>query len=381
MEKKLYNSRKNKTIEHLYISIWVFYSVSAIFLTATTLNERYSSAHWLYEVCSIGTVILLLILFFFVRWYTRGKLLLYIITLLLVFGIAVATRGTNVLIGVMFMLAAPYIDIKKMIHFDMKLKTGMLIIILLLCKIGFLENKVGYAQNIYKQSLGFVNQNNLAAFVCIILLEWLFLCYEKAKRYQFFVILFVMYILNYISKGRTSIYSFIIVFFLFVLANVKPQVFFTKTVKYIFALVTPVLAISCFFMSYLYTQGNAFIFFINQIMTNRIYYASHALSRSGVKLIGGTLVGGITLDMGYVYCAIRFGVLFLIFICLIYSIQFVRFLEQKQINIVLLMLFFVISGLGEGYMFNVVSNISMLYLACANSQTKTDDSSTEVSHT
>lgn len=84
--------------------------------------------------------------------------------------------------------------------------------------------------------------------------------------------------------------------------------------------------------------------------------------------------------MGYVYCLVRFGVLFLISICFIYSVQSVRFLGKKQINIVLLMPFYVLSGAGESAMFNIVSNVAMLYLFCFDDQIKTTHRSRESAH-
>jgi len=358
--------KKQELIEKLYIIIWAFYTIEFVLLSSSSLSQ-YSFAGRLHGIFSMLTLVMMILFTLFVNRYPRRKILSAIAYMVLIFCIAISTKGINILIGMLFSFTAQKIDVKKLIKFDIKLKLILLFIVVVLCGLGIIENKVGYANNVYKQSLGFINQNVFTAFSSVILIEWLYEYCGQVKRFQYIIILILVAIVSNISKGRTSLYTFIFIFVLHYIANFKAQFFYTYISKFSFAVVTPVLAFLSFLGCNLYMQENAFVIGINRIMSNRLHYASYALSKYGVKLIGFKIEEqGLPVDMGYVYCVIRFGLIYLVIICLIYSVQFIKFLNHKRIDIALLMLFFVLVSMGEGYTYNIVYNTAMLYFFHTN---------------
>ena len=367
-------TKKHKTIEKIYIYIWIIYSSAYVLFSLSNL-EKYTFAHNLYLVIAFGTVITLFFLFFLVRRYTRKKLLFYILLLCLAFTIVTYSQSVNFLIGMLLALLAPYIDVKKLIVIDIKLKTELLFVVISLCGLGIIENVEGFAGKVYKQSLGFGNPNTLTMIAVSILMEWLFIHCGKVKKYQYLIIFLIMYIVSNISKGRTSLYTLIFIILLFLLMDLDSQLFYTHILKLIFAIITPILAVLCFVVCNLYRSGNVIVAAIDQFMTNRIYYTTQALIRYGVKFIGTqTENESLGVDIGYVYCALKYGLIYLVFICIIYSVQFIRFLKHKQIDVVLLMLFYIVASFGESHMLsNPIFNVSLLYLLYSNEHIESID--------
>lgn len=354
---------KFTSIEKIYFFIWTFYAVIRILFDGSMLSQ-YSFVENLYMEFNASVVIMLVLLFILVRRYSRQR---FIFSILCVISIIFVIPGFYLQVGLLFALIAPCINIEKLIRYDMKLKFVLLTIVVLLCEFGFIENKTGYVKGVYKQSLGFVNQNTLTWIVVHILLEWIFLSYGQIKVRQYIIIFAAMVAVSAASKGRTSLYTFGVVLVLFTLANWRPKIFYGRLSRILFAVITPGMAALCFLLSYLYKCGNTIAIKINNMTTNRVRYAADALSVYDLKLFAGIINRRghrMQIDMSYIDIAVRSGMLFLILICLVCSVQFLKCLKQKRIDIALFILYFVISGFGENYMVHVAYNASILYLLC-----------------
>lgn len=358
------NFNRKNGIENVFIHIWVFYAIAYICSGMSGLPDKYPFVRSIYAVVANVTIIALLMLLLIVKKYSLFSFLLEILLVFLVFVVEIFRVDRGWLISILFLVNASGINLKRLMKIDLKLKIILLVALLLLCVFGITENRIFIVGSVYKNSLGFHNPNMLAFYVVTIMIEWLCLHYGAIKKYQYLTLLALGYIVNVVSAARTSLYTFFIVLVFYIFADFAPRIFYLSITKVMIGLLTPVLAVLSFFLSYLYLCGNDVAFMLDKITTGRLRYAAYALSKYGVGLIGKPFntSADLMLDNAYIYGAICYGMIFLVLLCLMYSGLFIKLIRHRKINIMLLGVFFVVSGLGEHMMYSAIYNMSMLYL-------------------
>ncbi len=367
-EKKTYS-----TEEKLFLALWTFYSVFYFLFSVSELSLDYD-VDFLYNWARDFTMILQVILLFYMNKNSIRKMMVCFAALLLTFLVESAIGSRTFQITIVFILLASQIDFDKILRFDIKLKTALLVIIVGLCLFGVTLNYTDTINGNYKMSLGFGHPNTLTCYALILLVEWLCIRYKRMKWYEWLLILAAWGLVMETGGGRTTGYTFLAIYVLFVLAAAVPKIFYTGFSKVCFAVITPVMAVLSFVLAWLYQSGNALAVQLNSVITNRFSYASRFLDEYGIKLFGqkiqtvGTrqhlLTGepSMILDNAYVRMAVNWGAVLFIIILVLFSAWFLRALKNNRVEIALFGLFFVVIGFAENYMTNPMYDLSFLFL-------------------
>lgn len=356
--------------EKFFLFIWSFYSVVS-FLSSSELKYMYNLSF--IETAAFYITIISLALQLFVIRHSMSQLLKYTLFCVLVALIEISASNKNFLVCTLFILVAQNVNAKKVILFDVKLKIISFICIVGLCLFGVIDNYTAIINGIYKNSVGFSHPNTFTCFIIIILLECLYLRFEQLKIYDFIIQITLVYIAMQVGGGRTSAYTYAVILLLFFLAKYCPKIFSIKIVKFMCIIITPLMAFLSYFTAKLYSSGSVLMKELSAIFSGRIYYNAYFLSKYPVKLLGQEVeqvssrsakinnISAQILDNAYIRCALLYGVIFLIFLCIVYSVIMYQFFKMDRLELVLFCLFFVVAGFGESYMLNVLYNISMLY--------------------
>lgn len=372
---------KQTILEFTFWALWILYSFAYVMFSLSNYSRNHNTK-FIYALITNFTIVALLALFLFVRKYSLKKFVMCAVFLMILFWIEIAAPDKQFLVGTLFIVVAQNIDVQKGLKLDIKLKTILTLGVILLCSLGVIENYAVVSNGIYKQSLGFSNPNVLTCYALAILAEWLCLNYGKMKKWQWVAVALIWYLINEVGGGRSSSYTFLVILVLFWLANYFPKIFYGKISQLLFGVITPCMAILSFVLVYFYNRGNLFVIALNQIMTGRIRMSSYFLSTYGIKPFGQQIVtvssrraatqniAAMIVDNAYVKCILVYGWIFLVFICAVYAILFLKLIRDKRIEIALLALFFVVLGLGEVYMLNAMFNYSMLFLLSNNHKKK-----------
>lgn len=359
-------------VEKAFLIIWTFYS-SCFLIFGSELGVEYD-IETLNKIATYVTIILQVSMLFLLNRYKLKECFKYIFVLAVAFLIEVNNTDGALLVCVLFIILAQRINIEKLLRYDVFLKICILIVILGLCAIGITENYTTTINGTYKQALGFSHPNVLTVYILVILLEWLCIRYKRMKWYEWLSIIGIAFATMQIGGGRSSVYTFAVIFLLFILAKFIPRIFSLFFTKAAFALITPLMAIVSFWLVSFYNKGNSIAIALNSFMTGRIALSARFLNIYSVQLFGQEVeyissrvarennVTSSILDNAYIRCALDWGIIALIVIVIAYSLLFYNLLKKQRIEFALFCLFFVLLGIGETYMLKPIYNLSLLCL-------------------
>lgn len=365
--------RRSRLSEYIFIALWTIYSACFYLFSASDLSFEYNVSGLLRYVEYVVIAVQLFTLVFVCR-YSKKTLLQYLAALVFVFLLELSASDRTLLIYILFVMLAREINVDRLIRYDIKLKAVLLVVIIGMCLLGITENYTMTSNGSYKQAVGFSHPNAFTCFVMTMLVEWLCIRYGKMKWYDWIAILGILVVTMEIGGGRTSVYTFALIYLLYFIANFRQTIFYARISTWLFRLAAPLMCIVSLVAIYLCDVGNKLGSVLNNVMTDRLALAASAISQYGIKLLGQDVdyvgvrrarINGtnyLVVDNAYARCALSWGLLFMIILVVLYSLLFAKLLERKRLDLVLLSLFFVILGFGETYMLNVLYNISLLCL-------------------
>lgn len=367
-----FKCEKYTYIEKLFLFIWTFYSASS-FILGSELGIEYNLSS-LSRLAAYVTIFLQLFMLVLIKRYKLNDLIKYAAVLAVIFLIEISNSDRSLLIYVLFVILAQYMDIDKLLRYDIILKLCILVAIVGMCILGITSNFNAVINGNYKQSWGFSHPNVFTGYICIVLLEWLCIRYKKMRWYEWLFIFGSLLVVMQIGGGRTSIYTFIGILLLFVFATYFPKLFFLKPVKIAFTVIVPIMAVLSFWVARLYNQGNPTAIALNALLTNRIRFSAYFLNTYDLQLFGQEIeyvssrtshmtgVAAEILDNAYVRCILDWGILFFLIFIIAYIFLIRKLLKSERIELVLFCLFFVLLGFGETYMLKPIYNLSLLCL-------------------
>ena len=120
----------------------------------------------------IVTVLLFFLILLQEEKYKKQEFLKLLFLLILSIISYCVSKCNYILMSFLFVIACKKIDVKKVIKFDIKLKSLLIIITIIFYKIGLAENIIMYRENgTIRNSLGFSHPNSLGAFLFAICLD------------------------------------------------------------------------------------------------------------------------------------------------------------------------------------------------------------------
>ena len=215
--KKLHlNFRFNVRLgELIYFGAWILFNVSYIILRQTEFYN-FSGSYSIYNLIVYITIILLIINFIAGSVYTKNELIFYLVFLLLIFLIEYNWYDKNFLVYIAFIIGFKGVkyNFHKLVSIDIVVKLCCLTGTVFLCIIGYLGDYTAvFGNGTVKHALGFYHPNTLGLMVFSILLEWLYLRYQKLHFGEWLLIVGCIVGIYEIAASRSSVYTFIIIYF------------------------------------------------------------------------------------------------------------------------------------------------------------------------
>ena len=249
--------------------------------------------------------------------------------------------------------------------------------VLCMCYFGLIQNYSSYINGSYKQALGFSHPNVLSNIVFVILLEWMYIRYNKMKVWEYTLILLAAGWVWSVAASRTSAYTFIGIYICMIISRIWSNFFQKKIVVNFCALLPAILTAVSFYLIRLYDRGNGFAVALNEVMTRRIKQASIMLGQYGVSLFGqfvsarGTrateslscdLNEIFNVDMSYVALPIRYGVFVLALLIIGYYFFIKKAAEKKNNKLFLITVYFIVLGFSETCFYRIQYNFTIAFL-------------------
>lgn len=343
--------------------IWAFYSSANCLFWASNLKRSYS-VDGIMKLCDFMTAGLLAVMLLFNKRLKIKEFLLYSVFLAVTVIIEIVVFNRDFAVLSLFMISFTTIDFRKFIQFDIKLKIMWLFLIILMWKTGIIQNYSGLFNGTFKQSIGFQHPNTFAMFSLVILIEWLYLRYQDAGLPELLLIPAFWYVIMEISPSRTTGYTFLLVYLLFLTAKYFPKVFTWKPIIYVLTAIGPIMGTLSVVITKMYIAHKPIAYKINDIMTNRIWFQAEYWQTYPVKLFGGKIDSdssvSVILDSGYIRCILTYGIVFSVILCILFGALIYYTIKQKQTGIALMTVFFLLMGFAETAMLRLVINITFL---------------------
>lgn len=283
----------------------------------------------------------------------------------------------------------------KDVNYRKILKTSFLInlIVLILAMVGSftgcIENLAYSSENSLKNSFGILYYTTFAASIFYLLITaWLI--WDKLSNIVFliFSVLILLWENHYCGARCSGIvilmFCFIILFYI-----VKKDKKINDTLVKIFdiaaMLFTPIVSIGTILITYLYNENVKLLEKLNLILSGRLQIGQRAINNYGITIFGtefeqigsgGTTISSLDynfIDSSYVLVAVRYGILVLISIILIYNYIHHKaiIVNNRKINIVLMLI--ALHCAVEDHILEINYNV-FLCMALADLQPKKENS-------
>ncbi|MCD7808667.1 MAG: hypothetical protein LUH02_04935 [Erysipelotrichaceae bacterium] len=353
---------------------WIYWSLYYFFVSGSYFPMSYRVEEVFLKFRYVFVIVMLFLMFIAVlRIHINNesnKKELYIF-LIIAFLTTITTQEGSIIITLFIIFLAIFIDFNKFIVFDFKFKLLLLIIIVGSCILGITYNSSGIYNVTYKMAMGFKHPNVFTLYVCIILLEYI---YISTMKYKWLIVLPVFCVTFYLGRGRTSAYAFIFICSLFAIKHYFSKYYDNKIIKRIITLSPILFTLLSFILGKLYGIGNSFVIKLNSFMTGRIAYMYKYWSTNKISLLGRkstaiisnsysvTGLSYVLLDNAYIKCLIQWGLIGWVYLMYLYIRFFMNCFKNRNISLMLFALFFVVLGLGESQMLIVIYNVTLLAL-------------------
>lgn len=351
----------------------LFYLAYIIMLVSTFLFKNSNlvkiiNAMKIYNAAYFFVIILLLCKIVCTRYTRREFMLIPLIGLILVMSY-IHSHEVGVIRSFIFIIAAKNISYKKV--FDLTWKTSLIsaVVIIGLALIGIIPNPIlAYRFGVARMSFGFVAPGALGFIITFFIFSKLAKYYKKLNwKISLVTIIFCLF-LWYIINVRTAMIVCIFMFIMFGGRRVFRKLIMNKIIPF-----TPwLIALLSLYFTIAYDSSKLIFQKLDGLFSLRLSLGSEMFKIFGISLFGSDtstyynqdLVQVLYIDNSYVSLAIRYGVIVLSLICLMYHLLLKYAVEVGNYAIVVGILTYLIFGMMEMVVYNVPYNGLMICLSC-----------------
>lgn len=358
---------------YLFCFAWFLYSVSS-FLGSTELKYIYNvdKICWIFNY--IGVIALAVIGVFLKSRYNIRKLLSIIGMIAVLFLITLFTRSYGYMTIVCLMMLGQFTDFDKIIKYDFGLKCILFFGTVSLTLAGKIPNYTALINGVTKHAYGFTHPNTFCVIAYVILLEWLYIRWKKFTVMDFILQVFFIRLISGLGGSRTSTYTYIFVFVLYILSNFFPKILYCKFSRAVLPYITIILTGVSYLFVYLYGKGNRFVVKLDEIITSRFSSGYYFLNKYGFSFFGRKIEtvstreaaetgkNAMILDSTYIRLGVVMGVVFLVIFVLMYTYIIKKALDEERTNLIVYVLFFLLIGFAESYTLGIYNNLSLIFL-------------------
>lgn len=334
----------------------------------------------------VGAVLFILVLD---RQRYRFRVFCSYLAVAVAFGMSVVLlKDAYLFVACALIIAASNLDVDDFVRYDLKLRIVILVIVVGLCKAGYLDNYSAIINGTYKQALGFTHPNTLAAVIITILVEWIYVRYEDLGLIDYIAILLAVYWLQSVAASRSAIYTFILVLVIVVITKCRPKIWDALMVRIICCWLPIIATVFSYVLVWLYYKRTSIGVRLDQLLTHRPENSLLVIQEYGFSLFGQFILTKSTrnsatstatlwtVDMSYVAIPVRYGIVLFIVLLVGYYLANRRAIAAGRYNLVIAMAFFVLYGIGETALYRIQYNFTLLALVAAASGLMTASSTT-----
>ncbi len=297
-------------------------------------------------------------------------------------------RDTALLVLLCLLLAAPGLDLRRIVRVDLAVRICLFAGIVSLSLAGIIDNYTAEINGSLKQALGFSHPNTFAIYGFCILMEWLYLRYDRLRRYDLVGITVLAAVLFRISASRTALCAFLPAMALVLVMKRCPRIIENRLFRRVCCLFPALLAAASLVGVFLYSRGVGLFVRLNSLLTGRLSLAWSMLSSYGFSLFGqrvtttGTRTteasGSFTaVDMSFIRIPVCYGLIALALLLLGYGLLTRRTLRCGDAALLTVLIFFFLLGFMESYFYRAAYNFTLIALLPAMGQSDDECSPSE----
>lgn len=242
---------------------------------------------------------------------------------------------------------------------------------------GVIENYTTYAGLRERYAFGNVYATDFAATLFYIELAHAFL---KGRNYNFKNFIFWLaasFFVLYFCMARLDFALIFCVAWAMLFVAYVPKLFTFRAVKGALWLSIPVLCILSILLHLLYTPQNAFLAWLNGLLSDRLYYGGMAIDDYGFSLFGQSIkmqgwgfsteawdaeLGYYFVDCGWLSVALQYGVVTLIFLCTAFTVVSRRELKRGEYVLPVILFFLALTSVVDHHLLEYNFNPFILVL-------------------
>lgn len=301
------------------------------------------------------------------------KKILINVGILALFGVAFAfSRDVTLVKFILLIYAFKGLEFEKCVKVDLYVRTIGVIAVLLLCKVGAIEDILVTRGDIVRHSLGFYHPNVFGDNISLIFFDYIYLSlYNQSITWKKIAIYSIIgiglsTIIYFVSNTRSAILAILMILIGIILKkiNIIGKIKENKLLKLTITNIFIILEIFTIVITILYYNNNYIGNLVNKMFSLRLYYNVQFFEHFGITPFGVNFNGFsnsiMTLDMAYSNILIRYGIFFTIFMCIIFKKLLKYIYENKNYILMVIFLIFIINGLFENVWLRIERNIFML---------------------
>lgn len=364
-------------IKKMISSTQVFY-LAYIFLLISVYASRIVFFNDFLKVFKLISLLLFFVTFLInSKMYSKKSLL--IIVLLLILSLIVSYYSGNITMPILLLIVISFKDKdkEKFIANDIKIKIILIIAVLFFYFIGLTDNLAFYRNGIIRNSYGFPHPNLLMITLVMLFVEFLYL-HRSHFKYKYLFLCIPIVLINTLNiDSRTCIYFMLIIVILYIVNKNKiinklflspPSRLFIRNLFLISFIITSV-------SYYLYITNSQIGFYLNDLLSGRLYSIKLLLSNYKINLFGNDLllisteeaynkgIKAIILDNCYFHLLLHYGIVTFFTFYIAFKKLINTFFQNKETLLIIIFASFMILGLSETYLFKIEINIFLIYLS------------------
>lgn len=283
----------------------------------------------------------------------------YIISLILLITTLISTYiggSVKLLQMTILILAFKDINIEKYIARDVIIRIVLTLALIYLTYKNNSYTFVPFEETRIRYALGFGHPNTLGIMLAIIGIEFLYL-FRNKRSYISYIVCAVIIIFNYrVSDSRTSIIVSLFGLLCFILMRFKINIFKNKVIQIIVENLFVILLVFSVIVCYMYGNGSGLAIKLNGLLSDRLVLAYNYLKEYGIHLFGSSISSktllqsgfyAYTLDMGFIYILVRFGLISTLVYAFVYNRAIHYLFKKNKYYEVLVILSFLVYGTME----------------------------------
>ena len=287
----------------------------------------------------------------------------------------ITSTNSSIFIFLLFLLGSRKINFYHFIKVDFLIKLLLLLFVIFLYKLDLTNPYIMLRPNgLIRSSIGFSHPNFFSAVILNLVLDFIYLKFDKNKVLTITLLLLSNYLQYIVTDSRTTT---VLLLFLTIILLLKDTTFSNiiynnKIFKFLIKNSYWILFIISIICVLFYIDNNQLIIEFDKLLSNRIYWGKVFYNKYPINLFGNdiTMIGTrlahlqninmLQLDMGYLNILYFYGVFGVVF----YGLVFSRIIKENYENSIFVIVFiiFMLYGFTEASFFKLVINPFILAL-------------------